>query len=148
MKKIFDFGKICYEGKAKNNRVTVEIRFENGCFLAWGNIYDSSGSDYLCTGQCLDIIAEYIHTPTFKKMYQLWKLYHAHAGTPEQENAIITKFDDVSVANFEEQVDYLKSIGLYEVEYEGKPYRYGSSWLKWGIPTKDIKEIESLFTEV
>lgn len=151
MKKTFNFGKIAYNGKRKINTVTVTVEFESGVFHAMGSIYNMTHTNVFRGGQCLDTIAEYIHTPLFKKIYRLWKLYHnndLHAGTMEQENAILAKFGNRNASNYKEHCDYLKSIGLYEVDYKGKPYKYGHGWLKHEIPVEDIKEIESLFMEV
>lgn len=150
MKKTFEFGKIAYFGKRKINLVTVEVEFKEGCFTACGNIYNMRQTDIVCGGQCLDTIAEYIHTPLFRKIYRLWKLYHLndmHAGTPEQENALITQFGNRRANDYKKHCEYLKSIGLYEVQHNGKPYRYGFGWLKWEIPAEDIEIIKSLFVE-
>lgn len=105
MKKIFEFGKIDYNGTgAKRNlvTVTVEYRNENGreVFSACGDIWNAGKSSVLCGGQCLDTIAEYIKTPLFNAIFRLWKLYHSNdmrsecehqraAGWGEQANEFI-----------------------------------------------------------
>ena len=75
-----------------------------------------------------------------------------HAGTREQENALneavkAGKIQSRSANNYTECCEYLKSIGLYEVEFNGKMYKYGHGWLYWEIPTEDIQEIETLIKE-
>lgn len=148
MKKTFKFGKIAYYSKRRINTVTVTVEFEDGVFTASGDIYNMTHTDIVCGGQCLDTIAEYIHTPLFKEIYRLWKLYHnndMHSGTIEQEKALMAKFGSRKASDYREHCEYLKSIGLYEVCHEGKPYKYGHGWLKHEIPIEDVKNIESLF---
>ena len=40
--------------------------------------------------------------------------------------------------------NHLKSLGLYEVMHEGKPYKYGHAWLYRPIPEADLKRIWTL----
>lgn len=67
MKKTFNFGKIAYNGKRKINTVTVTVEFESGVFTAMGSIYNMTHTNVFCGGQCLDTIAEYIHTQLLRK---------------------------------------------------------------------------------
>ena len=100
-------------------------------------------------GQCFDKVkALGMNNSTFDEVYRLWSLYHLndmHAGTVEQENALF-KVNLQDANNYEEACEYLKSIGLYKVEYHGEPYRYGSGWIKYDIPEEDLKAIKELFT--
>ena len=91
MKKVFDFGKIDYNGTgAKRNLVTVEVEYrnENGreVFSACGSIWNARHTDIICGGQCLGTIAEYIKTPLFNAIFRLWKLYHLNDMHPECEH--------------------------------------------------------------
>ena len=84
-----------------------------------------------------------VENKLFATIKELWHKYHLndmHAGTPEQEESL-KKENLLSANDFEKACEYLKSIGLYEVEYEGKPYRYGSGWLHFPIPKKDLEKI-------
>ena len=38
----------------------------------------------------------------------------------------------------------LRLLGLYEVEHEGKPYKYGHGWLYRPIPAADLARIWNL----
>lgn len=152
MKKTFDFGKIAYYGTRKINPVTVEIELKETdkgyCFTASGMIWNQCKTDCYCGGQCLDTIAKYVNASEFKEIYRLWKLYHLndmHAGTREQEAAIDAWKEQGNRYDYTKVCDYLKSIGLYEVEHEGKPYKYGHKWLYWEIPSEDLEKIKALF---
>lgn len=155
MRKTIEFGEIDYLGNGRENcpvGVEIELRETNK------GIELSVRGEY-CRGQCLDEIAQYVHTPLFKEIYGYWKKYHLngmHAGTPEQEKALRdaeaagVDFSDESYkkyswkspredrgaaySRYEKQCNYLKSVGLYEVDYEGSPYKYGHSWLYQPIP--------------
>lgn len=153
MQKKFNFGKIDYNNIGhKINPVEVEIRFEeteNGyVFRASGTIYNQTKTDCWCAGQCLDTISKYLDTPEFNAIYRLWKLYHLndmHAGTREQEEAVDAWKAKGNGYDYTEVCEYLESIGLYEVEHNGRPYKYGHAWLFWPIPENDLEEIKSLF---
>ena len=94
-KTTISFGKIAYYGKRKVNEVTVNIvlkerKTKGGfCFLELGisgDVWNSRHKDICCGGQCLDTIANYIHTPLFKEIFELWNKWHLNglnAGTPE-----------------------------------------------------------------
>lgn len=72
------------------------------------------------------------------KLVEYWDLLHLndmHAGTPEQALAL----KNCTSKDYTERCEYLKSIGLYEVEWEGKPYRYGTGWLTYSLP-KSLNE--------
>lgn len=142
----------------KVNSVWVEINLtSDNCFSASANIWNSNRDDVLIGGQCLDTINDNCPdikaNPIWQKIYRLWKLYHLndlHAGTVEQEEALdkwYVESEDNTIQNvkgYDKACEYLKSIGLYEVEYNGKPYRYGSGWLKRDIPEEDLNQIKEL----
>lgn len=161
MKRTFNFGKIAAYGNRKINAVdvTIELREKDGnaVFSAVGYVWNAKHTDIITGGQCLDSIAKsHIKcNPTFKKIYRWWKAYHLndmHAGTKEQEAALdeavkTGKFPSRSASLYTEHCEYLKSIGLYEVELDGKPYQYGHGWVLWEIPREDIEAIEKLIKE-
>lgn len=137
MKKIFDFGKIDYNGTgAKRNLVTVEVEYrnENGreLFSACGNIWNARQTDVVCGGQCLDTIAEYIKTPLFIAIFRLWKLYHNEthpecehqraAGWREQANEFIKIYKFKQTAATIQEEHYIKK-KLYQAAMEGKAYQ-------------------------
>lgn len=92
MKKRFDFGLIDFSGHgASRNRVTVDVEYTDKgegkkCFSASGMIWNSSRTDCLAGGQCLDTIAKYVNNPLFCEILRLWHLYHLNDMHPECEH--------------------------------------------------------------
>ena len=160
IRKTFKFGKVAYYSKRKENAVEVEVeleivrpaseaQFEDRIeFTACGLIWNRLHTDCVSCGQNLDTINEYVHFPKFKTIYDLWKKYHLntmHAGTKEQEEFVNNYFSDKRF-DYEEACQALKDNNLYEVEYEGKPYKYGHGWLYEAIPEEDLDTIVNLLT--
>lgn len=172
MVKVFYFGKYDFEGKGKTNSVEIEIclqdKKDGKVFTASGYVWNRTHKDCIMGGQCLDDIAdnckEIANDETFKKIYKFWKLYHLndmHAGTKEQEKFIAKhqqelknifeelqaqkKYSFEYISHYDATCELLKRHNLYEVQYKGKPYKYGHAWLFEKIPAKDLKEIEKLF---
>ena len=151
MKRTISFGKYAIYSKRKINEVTIEIRLEEKdgkeVFTVCGNVWNMHKTDIVMGGQCLKELANYIENPIFKTIYKLWKNYHLndmHAGTEEQEKAVE---DWKSIGNgydYRKVCEYLKSIGLYEVELDGKPYKYGHAWLYRAIPENDLELIKKI----
>src|SRR5574344_946492 len=142
MKKVFHFGKINFYGAKKINDVTIEVELnDEDVFTACGYVWNIRHTDCVSGGQNLDELFPFFNNNnTFKEIYRFWKLYHLndlHAGTKEQEKAVNEKFGNANANDYEKHVDYLKSINMYEVEYNGKPYLYGHGWIKYDIPTDD-----------
>jgi hypothetical protein len=153
MKKVINFGKVDYNNIGKPiNRVTVEVKFNDGKLSICANIWNGSNTDIVCGGQCIDTLQEFDsikNNELFTSIYRLWKLYHLndmHAGTIEQENAIKEWEELGNKYDYTEACNYLKSINLYEVSYNGSPYTYGHSWLFQEIPLDDVKIINQIMT--
>lgn len=152
MYKRVSFGKIDYNGCGRRiNEVVIEMRLDQigdqSEFLASGIIWNAKKTDTLCYGQCLDEMAKYVSDPLFQEIYRFWQEYHLngmHPGTEEQDAAIKEWKAQGNAYDYTAAVEYLKSIGLYEVEYNGKPYRYGTSWLYREIPEADLNRIKEI----
>ena len=166
IRKTFKFGKVAYYNKRKENAVEVEVeleivrhtvktvsesQFEERIeFTASGYIWNRLHTDCFSCGQNLDTINELVQDPTFKVIYDLWKKYHLntmHAGTPEQEEFVHNYFSDKKPFDYTEACKALKKKNLFEVEYKGKPYKYGHGWLYYPIPEKDLDTIVNLLTD-
>lgn len=175
MIKKFNFGKIDYNGTGRRYPVTVQIALEkrggddvftmkNGEKVYTGGktpeYYEFTASGMIgarCGGQCLDEIAKHCKNPLFVTIYRLWKKYHLngmHAGTPEQEKALLEWKAAGNRYDYTSACEYLKSRGLYEMNYTGKSvgrmyngelYRYGHAWLVQDIPENDLETIKNLF---
>ena len=121
-----------------------------------GNVWNSKETDIVCGGQCLDTIAEYIKTPLFNRILEIWKRYHLNglrAGTPEQEAAIKEWCAAGNTYDYTKACDYLKSIGLYETafygktsgkQYNGELYKYGHGWIIEDLPEDIVKEVKEI----
>ena len=160
MRKVFKFGKIAWNGSRKINAVEIEVEWKENnhgkmVFSVCGDVWNSTHTDCVCCGQCLDHILPYLRfNKKFKEIYRLWELYHLNdmnAGTREQKAALDEAKEKGILKkngwNYDAECEYLKSIGLYEVEYDGKPYKYGHGWIYYDIPQEDINKIEELFRE-
>ena len=148
MKKKFNFGKIDYNNHGrKENLVTVEVKFENGCFSASGNIWNRLGTDLIQCGQCINTINQYLKdNKLFNCIYEIWKEYHLNdltAGSPKQEeylkNTKTEGYDDNC-----KKLDQADLLTDNSYLHNGKPYRYGSAWLKTKIPSEVQKQIRTL----
>ena len=129
---------------AKTGRL-VKVNIE----LTGRNVFSASCDTLGMHGQCFDEVKELgMNNSTFDEVYRLWSLYHLndkHAGTVEQENALF-RVNLLGASNYEKACEYLKSIGLYEVDYAGHPFKYGHGWVKYDIPEDDLEAIKALFT--
>lgn len=139
------FGKIdAYGNGRKSNEATVRMSLKDGVFSASGDIWNSKHTDIISGGQNLDEMREHLKgNKDFETIHSMWKKYHLndmHAGTEKQEKALEKKFGGVNANKYSEQVEYLKSIGLYE----DNGYKYGTGWLKRDIPEADLKTIVAL----
>lgn len=86
MKKTFYFGKVAHASAKKINliEITLETRTGNwaGNVAISGGFWNSTKSDFVEAGQCLDSIAKYRgqFTPEnrrlFDKLYHLWNTCH------------------------------------------------------------------------
>ena len=179
VKKTVPLGKIAYRGNRKVNAVDVEIEvrerggemmeYRDGTFhyapiytelSICGNIWNARHTDIVCGGQCIDVIAKYLHTPKMQAIYSMWEKFHLNgmkAGTVEQESAIkklraVAETEGIR-PSYETECEYLKRIGMYEVEYTGKSvgrmydhemYRYGTAWLVRDLPDYVIEWAKSI----
>ena len=166
IKKKIELGKISYWGKQRRNMVDVEIEIRE-CggygvpefleFSVVGNIWNNLHTDIVCGGQCLDTIAEYVKTPLMEQIHSMWKRWHLnglHAGTYAQEEAVKRfRLKNGGKYDYPGECEYLKSIGLYEVEFTGKttgrmydhePYKYGTAWIVEDLPEYVVKWVQNL----
>ena len=99
-------------------------------------------------GQCMEQIRRLIPgNGRFRRIYRLWRLYHHNAsrpGTREQREAVEQYRKRKPECEYEDVCSYLKLVGLYEVDYQGRPFRYGSRALYEPIPKSDLREMMRL----
>ena len=146
IRKTITLGKVAYSSKRKINEVILEIELINGNLSICGEIWNSKKTDIEAGGQCCEIISElFPKNKKVQRIIEVWKEWHLndlHAGTPEQE-AYLKEKGLLSSGKYDEVCQALKNVGLYEVKYNGKPYKYGQGWLRREIPQEIIKEIET-----
>ena len=147
MKTKIELPKIDYNGIGRKiNAVTIDVKLketEKGkVFTMSAGVWDSKRDDMLCCGQMCDELPElYPNNKLVKRLVEIWGKYHLNdmnAGTERQEQALYNAGKDK--ADYTEQCEYLKSIGLY---FDGN-YEYGSAWLFRPIPENIIEEIEKI----
>lgn len=159
MRKTFDFGKVDFNERGrKTHRVTIDIdaQEKNGhtIFSACGNVWNTRGTDVVMAGQCLDEIAQFRgemkNVELFDFIHSIWKEYHLNdmrPGTPEQEQAVKEWKAQGNHYDYTEVCEMLKARGLYEVEHEGKPYKYGHGWIVQEIPADVLMQMREKLGE-
>lgn len=155
MKKDFKFNVVTHD--FGNCEMTVSVELKKGhnkpVLSICGNLYSHKFKDDVMGGQCLDDFLDYVDQlnakdrNVFNQLYAWWCAYHLnsmHAGTVEQELELMKKDPKLVLAsNYDEAVEYLKSIGMYEVPMGKKTYKYGHGWLYRPIPDVVLKQIEA-----
>lgn len=163
--KTLSFGKIDAGNANKRKLNLVEVTLclkqnDNGspCFTASASVWNAKHTDIIMGGQCLDHID---HVPENDDLFQeikgFWMRYHLndmYAGTIEQIEALEAA-NLTNASDYTKACEYLKSIGLYEVElneeekrnnprYAGDTYAYGHGWLYRPIPEQDLARIKEI----
>lgn len=154
--RVLEFGKIDYYNIGRKiNAVSINFGFNvmsdgTYCFSVSGNIWNLKRTDIVYGGQCLDteeldeLAKEHKSFATIRELWSKYHLNYLHAGTKEQEEALAMAYEKGILreySDFDEKCEYLKNIDLYEVEYKGSPYRYGSGWLYSPIPDDVLEQI-------
>lgn len=121
--------------------VELEITTRNGYFEFSMHNESGQGQDHITP-----------RTDNQRKLLEIWRHWHLNgmnAGTPEQDKALEERPNPPTTRSYEENCAYLKSIGLYEVEYQGKPYKYGHGWIHKDLPDDFLENIiEPLLDEL
>ncbi len=91
-RKVLLFGKIAYLTSQKVNEVEIDIELYpngKGCYTLsiCGIIWNKTHKGEKCSGQCLDIIKQYINDPLYNEIYDLWKKYQMRDASfiPEKD---------------------------------------------------------------
>jgi hypothetical protein len=143
-------GKINYNNHAKGYKTCkVEIEWsltDDNVFSMSGTIWNHRETDCYCAGQILETIVVFFpHDRKVQRMVEIWREYHLNdmqAGSPKQMECL----KDTNLNEYSQMIEYLKREGLQpDLSYirNGKPYSYGSAWLKKEIPQNIIDEIKS-----
>ena len=108
-----------------------------------------------CAGSCGQIESElkdfvnfakgwsFSKLQTFRKFWKEWHLNHMVAGSPRQESHL----NEIGRKDYVENLKALEQAGLSpDMEYlhDGKPYVYGSAWLKKEVPAHVLDFLKNL----
>lgn len=161
-KKTFQFGKVAYTGKSKSYLVeldvTLEIKNKKPVFSASGHIWNSSHTDWVMGGQCIDdIYNEFKSQIKNRKLYvqimRLWEDNHLndmHAGCKHQRAMGWDKvlLDESKPATQDNMAIWTTpknhKKGLLTKKCPTCSYKYGTSWIYEPIPRDDMIEILNL----
>lgn len=146
--------KVAATKAGKRNTIQIELTLENTSsgykFAASGAIWNQNMTDWRTGGQNIDSILKLARKGNLSKsalavleeISDLWEKYHLNSmrpGTEEQEKALEGFF-----GNYEACSNRLKELGLFEVQYNGKPYKYGHGRIYKPIPEEDLARIWNL----
>ena len=146
--------KVAATKAGKRNTIEIELTLENTSsgykFAASGAIWNQNMTDWRTGGQNIDSILKLARKGNLSKsalavleeISDLWEKYHLNSmqpGTEEQEKALEGFF-----GNYEACSNRLKELGLFEVQYNGKPYKYGHGRIYKPIPEEDLARIWNL----
>lgn len=138
----------------KRNTIEIELTLRQTRrgleFSVIAAVWNQNMTDWTTGGQIIDSILKLARKSNFstsalavlEEINDLWKKHHlnsTHAGTEEQEKAL-----EGFKGDYEACCNRLKELGLYEVQHEGKPYKYGHGWIYRPIPEEDLARIWNL----
>lgn len=146
-------GQVDYENKGKKNcEAAITWSLEGGRFSMSAEIWNPRKTDCYTCGQCVDSVAAcFPHDAKAQRMLAIWKEWHLNdmaAGSPAQrqwlkDNPINAVYPQ---SHYEMASEALAAAGLNPDPgylHNGKPYKYGTAWLKRELPADVIAEIES-----
>lgn len=155
-----NFTKIVNPGKVAcgkiNRQLFAEISFADGRLSIYGVIGPkSNGDSFGAFGQIQEELGRVVPAKGWdeemvKKFQTIWNRWHLNdlnAGTPKQEAFLRGLEDGNGGLGYEKAVEALKEAGIYEDEdyiWNGKPYRYGSAWLKEEVPADVVEWLQEL----
>lgn len=153
MERKYVLGKVDYNHTGRRNcEAAITWRFENGRFTMQAEIWNPRKTDIYCGGQCVDTVAAYFpNDAKAKRMVAIWERWHLNdtkAGSPAQEewlrqNPVSAVYPE---SHYEKASAALAGAGLNPDPahlHNGKPYAYGSAWLREELPADVVAEIES-----
>jgi len=144
-------GKCDYEGTGNAvNEAEIEWSLVDGKFSASAGIWNRAHRDYVACGQMVDEVANlFPENEKAQRICAIWKKWHLNdlnPGSPLQENFVAKMRESGQRPDYDTVKAKLAEAGLDPDEsflYQGKPYVYGTAWLKRELPPEVIAEIES-----
>lgn len=152
--KRYILGKVDYN---RNGRKDCEAAFtytlESNRFSMCAEIWNPRKTDIYVGGQCCEEVAAYFpNDKQAQRMLEIWRRWHLNdmkAGSPAQMQYL--KENPIPPEDYAHPASYytvaslvLERAGLNpdpDYLHEGKPYEYGSAWLKEELPPEIVQEI-------
>lgn len=154
------FTKIVNPGKVAcgkfNRQFFAEICYRDGSLSIHGVIGPkSNGNAFGAAGQIQEELDRVVpgkgwDAESVKKLQKVWDRWHLNdlrAGSPKQMLFLESLEANEEPVDYENAVKAMKEAGIYEDAdfiYEGKPYRYGSAWLKKEVPAEVLEWLQRL----
>lgn len=143
-------GKCDYNNSGrKNHEAYITWTFDGARFSMCAEVWKPSKRDIVMGGQCVDTVAAYFPADKLaQRMVAIWRAWHLNdmtAGSPAQEAWLkANPLPEGERYDYARTCERLQAAGLLDDashEHNGKPYRYGSAWLKRDIPDDVAAEI-------
>jgi glycosyltransferase involved in cell wall biosynthesis len=144
---------LCQKAAEEDSRIKVITKANEGAGKA------RNAALGLATGKYIGFVDsdDYVNEDMFKTLYEKAEEYNSdlvmsgvlfvngNMFSQEGDCVIKTYFDADTHFESEEELNLLKKYGLDIVEYNGKPYKYGTAWIYREIPAEDLNAIKNLF---
>jgi hypothetical protein len=144
------FKKTVFLGTTDQGRLTVNINFDGEKLSITGSEGRDSGGQIIMHQWDFQTYAEGHNAETVKKLRDIWNKWHLNdmqAGSPAQTAFLEANPVPRAADYFTEASQKLKDAGLNpDPNYfnNGKPYRYGSAWLRVEIPAEALQYLQNL----
>ena len=149
-------GKVDYNNSGRRNcKAAITWEIKDGRFSMCAEIWNPRETDCYTCGQCVDTVAAYFPgNAKVQRMVAIWRAWHLNdmeAGSPAQAAHLKTLGEwkhgrDGFTSHYDWALAELGKAGLQpDASYihNGKPYAYGSAWLKRDLPADVLAEIQS-----
>ena len=150
----FNLGKVDYNNSGRRNcMATLELSWDGSRFSLRASIWNPRHTDIYMGGQCIEeVIAYFPHHPLAQRLAAIWREWHLNdmiAGSPAQEawlaaNPVTAVYPE---SHYTKACAALTAAGINPDPgylHNGKPYAYGSAWLKRDIPADIAAELDNL----
>jgi len=143
----------------RNFNVYCRIKVtEDGCLAISGVVGPTKSGNCQSAGQIVHAVGSIENAKLagkwnpkmLKEFVKIWKDWHLNdltAGSPKQEAFIRKYIDEGNSFDYKTVCGLMKEEGIYVDEsfiHEGKPYRYGTAWLKRELPESVVSFLASL----
>lgn len=143
------FKKTVFIGRTDQGRLTVNINFEGDNLSITGTEGRDSGGQIIMHPWNIETYGHGIDAATVEKLRGIWGKWHLNdmqAGSPAQ--TAFLEANPVSRADhYAQACEALKAAGLNpDPNYfnNGKPYKYGSAWLRIDVPPEVLQWLNNL----